>query len=358
MCGIADIVVGPYSFDVAFQSGREPSHPSRADFLTRSKLSSKRGYRALVQGRLPLDQVATGSAWHQDIRPFLRSVDPDTSFETPQGMAESLRAYDLLESDDRSSHSYRRENEAREQLTVDLALSSDIYSSKPFSPASKSSSPSRDLDDALETMSRATEAMSLSDSDLPPVRFGFLAPVPEAPETQTQTPEGQSQKVVMPLGVRLLLKEWDVGTDPETYSYHDPYGPQKPPPLPSMQSGRGRLYPMAPPAVAPSRTIEDQSQTQTKRPPMVVPAVSPAVASRPLNVPPPPSRPTLPVYGSGARSQDAMVMPSSQMPRDVVREVEESSQVMPSTQIVPGPFGGRPSATGKKKAVKKRLGGF
>src|ERR1700761_1140678 len=108
-------------FDIAFRSGEEPAHASRADFLTQSTLSSRRGFRALAQGRVPRETLINGAAWHFNLEPVLRMFVPDISCDV-QSMVERLHKYDLIMDECRSGSSLRRESEAREELAVDLAL--------------------------------------------------------------------------------------------------------------------------------------------------------------------------------------------------------------------------------------------
>ncbi|ETW86044.1 hypothetical protein HETIRDRAFT_310014 [Heterobasidion irregulare TC 32-1] len=305
------------TFDIAFRSGNEPSDPGRADFLTQSAFSTTRGYRAFVQDRIPLRKLAQQVPWHRDITPFLQRFVPEME-ELSHRADDSLRGYDLAPSDERPGLSLRRESEAREQLTLDLALSTDIFSVQPFSKQHALDP----FDEAIETMSRATEAISLTDTaDLPQVHFGYLNPVPQANHyTRLDNgPEEPSQGARAPLGVRLLLKEWDVGADPNAYVYHDPYGTE-------ILDG-GDIRRAAPVLLPPI----PRQQPQSQRPPMVVPTIA---AGPPI------------------------VSPL----RDVMQESQDSGfggsqEFVTNTQIVPGPFGARQTA-GKKKVGKKRIGGF
>ena len=114
----------------------------------------------------------------------------------------------------------RRESEAQEQLAVDLVLSIDVYSAQSLAKGETKETE----DDELETMSRAAEAMTLSERELPSNHFGYLSPIPVPDHPLPPKPaENASTSVVLPPGVRLLLAEWDIGADPDQYTYHDPY---------------------------------------------------------------------------------------------------------------------------------------
>ncbi|KAI0306378.1 hypothetical protein B0F90DRAFT_1923218 [Multifurca ochricompacta] len=161
------------TFDIAFRSGEEPVHASRADFLTQSALSSRRGFRALAQGRVPLETLIKGAAWHFNLEPTLQKFVPDISGDM-ESIMEQLSKYDLILDDYRSGSSLRRESEAREQLAVDLVLSTHVFSGQAF----ENLKVERTEEDRFETMSRAAQAMTLSEKGLPSVHFGYLNPIP------------------------------------------------------------------------------------------------------------------------------------------------------------------------------------
>lgn len=319
-------------FDVTFRSGNEPTNPSRADFLTGSSVNSVRGYRALAQDRIPREQLAQRAPWHHNWTPSLEHFVPDMS-NSAQELHDRLKRYDLLTDDYRPGPSIRSETEAREQLALDLALASDVYAPHPI----KQGEPSHHLDDdAFETMSRATEAMSIGLPEPPAVQFSFLRPVLQDHYDATKDIEGKQMEC--PLGVRLLLSEWEVGTDPQAYQYRDPYDSTEPPT--AVPLGRGRKAPAA-----------DVKTQPPRMPPVIAIAPTgppPVVASQPVR-----PRPIAQSQGAGVvhmGSQPTQPLPASSQP---------SSQEMPflSTQVLPGPFGGRP-APFKKKPAKKRMGGF
>jgi len=320
-------------FDIAFCSGEEPAHASRADFLTQSALSSRRGFRALAQGRVLRETLIDGAGWHFNLEPVLRMFVPDISCDV-QSMVERLHKYDLLMDECRSGSSLRRESEAREELAVDLALSTDVFSAQPFAKSKADFTE----DDRFETMSRAAEAMSISETGhAHPVQFGHLSPMAD------NAMDDASTDLELQPGVRLLLAEWDVGSDPDQFTYHDPYDDQ---------------HPVSTCAMVPSsmrkRAGKDQALvTQSQRPPLVATTAPPVIAD---------SRAAL--TNAMSASQPAMmteILAGSRKEAGSERASDLPSDphaIMASTQSVPGPFGGR--LPGKKKiaAVKKRVGGF
>jgi hypothetical protein len=290
--------------------------------LTQSTLSSRRGFRALAQGRVPRESLIKGAAWHFNLEPVLQRFIPDISGDV-QSIAERLRQYDLVLDDYRSGSSLRRESEAREQLAVDLVLSRDVYSGQSFAKGETKETE----DDELETMSRAAEAMTLSEAEreLPSSHFGYLSPIP-APD-HPSTP--------LPPGVRLLLAEWDIGADPDQYAYHDPYDDDQ-------QPATTRLIQR--------HEIRDGSQATQS-----LPVVAPPVVVR--------TRTAAPTAGISSISQPISSHPAGRFlgVTDFTGPDthNDSHPTMASTQVLPGRFGGRPPAGKKGGATgKKRVGGF
>ncbi|KAJ7688411.1 hypothetical protein B0H17DRAFT_657363 [Mycena rosella] len=301
------------SYDVLFRSGEEPSHSTRADFLTESVVNSARGYRALLQGRVSADSLKKDAPWNHGLTRTLSKFDADMLPDL-HTVAERLHRFDLKPGVERSAQSMNRESAAREQLALDLALSHHIYSPRVFSADG-------DPNSDLETM---TKTLSL-DGEPPPVAFGYLRPI-----AKSSTDDNEK---LLPMGVRLLLKDWDVGTDPRNYVYRDPYDGAIDEPAPIRRRP-------SPPAGLP------KERPDTQRPPPIVASSSnnPFEAGRRFisqdtNFP---RRPP-PMSGSQPVAMDAGLSGMSQ-------------EFMASTQILPGVYGGRPAL--KKKMVKKRVGGF
>lgn len=150
-------------------------------------------------------------------------------------------------------------------------------------------------------------------------------------------PTPLSQELDGPMGVQLLLKEWDVGTDPRDYTYADPYN--------DLDHGTTTARRLRSPLQSP-QTV---ALTQSQRPPLVIaskPFVSQVVpfpaASKPGGILKPASG--MPILRTGSQS----------IVRDLTFNASQQDY-MASTQILPGPHGGRQST---KKSTKKRLGGF
>jgi len=294
-----------------------------------SVLSSRRGFRALAQGRVPREILIKGAAWHVNLGPILQQFVPDIA-EDVQTIVERLHRYDLILDDYRSGSSLRRESESREQLAVDLALSTDVYSAQPFANAKAESEVTED--ERFDTMSQAAEAMTLSDMTLPSIHFGYLSPA-----MTHNSPATESTSLALPAGVRLLLSEWTAGTDPHQYTYRDPYDDQQPGATTFIHR-------------TPIRTQATQSQSITT----AAAAAAPPVVAR--------SRPAPPTIISSSQPVTRRRAGSLDDPDGVGLDTKSDSFApLVSTQVVPGPFGGRLPPVRKKAAsgnLKKRVGGF
>lgn len=333
------------SYEVALLSDPETRDGSRAGSLSSTLLNSVRGYRALVQGRIPREKLKRRAPWHLDISPTLQGFVPDMHHE-PCEIARNLEQLDLLSEGDRPASSLRTESEAREQLALDMVLSADVFSQRPVQKTSVNVN-----EDPLEVMSRATEAMSLNDMEPPVVKFGFLQPLgARCGEADTTLEDrtgarnvkdrkgdegGDKSNADASLGIRLLLSDWTVGSNPQEYVYEDPYGV-------SNVSTRKPPFMARYPTTVGATTLD-------QRPPTVVPIVPPVLSSA--------LRPSIAAHGRPA-SQPQMPPPMfGSQPAGMVWEPTGRSQdMLPSTQVLPGPHGGRhPPA---KKPTKKRVGGF
>ena len=245
--------------------------------------------------------LESGALWHHNVAPTLTCLD-GTLVSNIGELEELLRQYDLADGTDRSSTSLRLESTAREHLILDMALSFDVFSSQSFST-------SQDAGQALEVM---TEALSLGDEP-PPVSFGYLRPMQKEPV------EDGLQDFSSPLGVRLLLKDWDIGSDPEKYVYLDVY---------EGSTNSQPVRRMTPTHPTPILAIPQVSHV----PPQILPSTS-AFLSRNA-------------VGFGSQQNLASGVPTNS---------SWSQELVASTQVLPGAHGGRP---GKKKGGKKRVGGF
>jgi len=281
-------------FDVVFRCGEVTDHRSRADFLTQCAINSTSGYQAVLEGCIAPTAVVKTASWSHDIRSVLERLDVDMA-ESPAGIVDNLRRYDVTLIDP-APESLRRASQAREQLALDLALSADIFSSQTIL------NPSDQDSDELETMSRAAEALSLGDEP-PSIRFGFLRPIAEEDD------EDMSQRYIYPTGVRLLLKDWTIGTDPSKRADKDNY------------DGKEDLQ---------SKVSERPVAVDRQRPPLII-------------------------------SSDARESPTMGT-HGFVRSLRSPARSMPSTSQpmldISGSMAGTQVSSQGRKKVKKRLDGF
>jgi len=325
--------------DIACRLGDDPPDTDRADFLTPNPVTGKRGYRAWKQGRIDPQDLSQGSNWDFDLTGVLKSSTPDFSDDVGEVM-DGLQSHNLLLGDNRTKVSLKFENDACEQLALDLGMASHVYTSKPFSkPDAAPPDRAQTFEDVMADMSLATGALSINVSGPPPVHFGFLTPVIAGPMDRSPSvgPEGpQTGEVeLVPLGVRLLMDEWKVGEDPKDYKYFDPYNDD----ISSLaEPKRGTEEESVPRRNAQSQPMELTFQLN---PPTVVAArVPPLVAPSKATVK---EREKTPVGGGFTQANPLQAQGSSQ---DIVAV---------STQVEPGKFGDRKAVQKKRQ---KRVGGF
>ncbi|TFK30016.1 hypothetical protein FA15DRAFT_663336 [Coprinopsis marcescibilis] len=307
------------TYDVAFRAGEEPKSASRSDFLTGSILNSRRGYRGFQQGRLDSQTLSKGVAWHAKLDEIVERLDRNLASDMDE-TGKNLARYEVADYEQRPVESLRLEKANREQLTLDLALSQDVYSNHPLIETF-------DVDHALETM---TEALTLGEEP-PAVDFSFLKPSRRDHYNRAEATKG----IALGTATRLLLKEWDIGTNPDSYRYRNPYTAgneiaREPPP-----SKFAFPYPTPQSEPAP-----------TPRPPQVVIGKT----ANPHDM--------FPKSSSQPQVQQPMAGGSQQLGAAPRWQDESQTQGAPmaSTQVLPGVFGGRPAV--KKKPAKRRVGGF
>ncbi|KAF8447531.1 hypothetical protein L210DRAFT_3472417 [Boletus edulis BED1] len=307
------------TFDVISGIADGNGHTSHADFLAGTNINSKQVFDALTRGQIATEKLAGPAQWHYDIQntsiPALRHHPINCN-----ALNDYLKKLNLVSEIERHDSSMQRETEAREQLVVDLVLSNDVYSAREISKHHFA---------AGEAASNAgARPMEMSYSEEPSeVKFGYFRPIRKAGAnhyTEGNQDGEQDSRVSSPLGVRLLLAEWELGTDPKDYTYRDPYGVADIDEQPIPQYRK--------PLVAIPMTQKKQMPPQ--RPPAVV-----TVATQP---------PVVRAVERAAPTTGSQIVQRTQsQPFDVGLDALSQEPMMMSTQVLPGPFGGRPAA-GKK----------
>jgi hypothetical protein len=313
------------SYDIAFRAGDDGDRATKASYLNESLVQSKRGYNALKRGDLSPKSIK--APLHLFLLPTLQKFDKSLSADLNE-MADYLQKFRLSDDVENASQIREHEENASRQLILDLALSFDVFSETPVSKYGK----------AVQTLENMTEALSLGDEP-PPIEFGYLKPLKKKDLYAAKDKEELSWSGLdMPMGVRLLLQGWDT-SDPESYEYQDLYkAADEPSPMQFKKS-----Y---------SQSQSQVSVIQSQRPPQVL-----ASNVTGFSQPDPFRRAAPKVQSSQTPTLSTLGPTPESLPVAGPHYGSSQSQdIMASTQILPGPHGGRPS--GKKKPPKKRMGGF
>lgn len=319
-------------YDICLRADEEPDEDSRANFFADGIINLNHGYGALVRNELPIQSIASGAAWRCNFKPFLSRMGLGGT-DNWDDMRGRLEAFNLSYSTPELF--VQQEKESQEQLIIDLALSSMALSAQPISAPAASTQVGE-----LESMSLAIKALTVDD-ELPEIQPGYLRPrhkvginhYPDASRDKDAIVQPtQDVDFSTPLGVRLLLSEWEVGTDVESYKYCDPY---------NTDSGdlQKRTACTAP-------VIAQTMMASSQRLPLVIPGIAP-------RLPPIHTAPRLWKTSSSQPQGFAADIPYG----NYSQPSQPSQELMASTQVLPGTHGGRP-APSNKKLVKKRLGGF
>ncbi|KAL4077135.1 hypothetical protein V8B97DRAFT_1939889 [Scleroderma yunnanense] len=313
--------------DVVTHVAEESKIPAWADFFAGCIMDHKQSFRALMRGDLSCQDLASRAPWHHSILDTVRHLPYEISSDWST-FHEWLKKLESEPDGEKSTASLQRRSEAREHVVVDLALSCDVFSPQPIvKPSSMNTKPAAILGE--------TSGDSVPEEP-PEVQFGYFRPIRKvgvnhytnAGETSVLLPE-ESAAVSSPLGVRLLLSEWQTGVDVENYVYHDPYNTTESVPIPAPPR-RKQALPTSPP-------VPQIIVASKRRPPAVMTAA--------------PTQPPWELFGT-------RTVEYSHSQGTAFNSIPDSSQeLMTSTQVLPGPHGGRP-VVGKKKVAKKRMGGF
>ncbi|KAF9520593.1 hypothetical protein BS47DRAFT_1335765 [Hydnum rufescens UP504] len=376
------------TFDLAFRAGAEPLRPSRADFLNGSALR----YDLLQRSRIrpiPLDDIVQGSTWSFDMTPLMQKLDDE--FLTPASdpfpsrpsallSSESFAGFNCLpgfrDAADDSLHyatataaSSKREKDAVEALALDLSLSRHMFAIRRPAPPQEVHPEAGADEDVADALSHATQSLSIAAKEPPAARFGYFRPRFMG---SNDTPKASKDRE-QPLGVRLLLSEWPLAVSVDSYRYTDPYdsGADHASNVQFSQSRHSRSrqpVPASSQRLAPAAVTTISSQPPARLPPTLQSFAPPpqATASSIPRTYPASQQPFSRVHTSGSQalprerrwmgegfaSQD----PGYGLDMDIDADEAEP---MTSTQILPGRYGGRPvDLSGKKKVVKRRVGGF
>ncbi|CAE6435424.1 unnamed protein product [Rhizoctonia solani] len=282
-------------------------------------------------------------SWSYDLLKTQAHIWPGLS---PTPTVDDLLAFSVL--DNASERASKRDKEARQEIALDLALSTTVYSTVPFQPSRPKLRPApvaRDNDDMLSV---AASALTLEGIEPPHVQH--VQPCPTKGLVDGKKGAEQRQSLV----ARLLASEWDPDSSPGDYEFHDPYNQDYDEAMPAwklmartkadkelleqaklrLMSGRAAMAPVG------SVLLPSVQISRTKPP-----AISNPVAVRVVRQVE--SQPEL------AAKQTA----SDQLGEATSSQMNGSSQAA-NTQVLPGPFGVRPGGSAAPKKKKSRLPGF
>ncbi|KAI6005689.1 hypothetical protein EDD15DRAFT_2213172 [Pisolithus albus] len=274
------------------------------------------------RGGIPVKELASLTPWSYNLLGTMRRL----RYDIPDDLStftEHLKKLQLEPGGENAESFLRRQTEAQEQLAIDISLSCDVFSPRPIAMP-------RSTGAVSERFYEENRHAGVTDEP-PDVEFSFFRPFLKIGANHYMIPEETSPKLTeedtkisCPLGVRLLLADWEVGSDVENYTYCDPYNATEV----DRASGPRRKQVLRTPAPTQSTVVPSQ------RPPTVVAA-------------------------TGARSAVTHTTKQSYSQETAFHPTFDtfSQDPMPSTQVLPGPYGGR-STVGKKKPTKKRIGGF
>ncbi|QRV91072.1 RNA polymerase I-specific transcription-initiation factor [Ceratobasidium sp. AG-Ba] len=247
------------------------------------------------------------------------------------------------------------DEQAREEISLDLALAMTTYSSLPFQPSRPRLPPAPLARDDDELLSVAASALNLEETE--PPQLEHIQPCPT--EGLVDGTKGAEQR--QSLVVRLLASEWDPDSSVDDYEFFDPYGQDYDESMPAWKLS--------------ARTKADRQTLQRAKSAFSMARAGPSIPSfsKPLPLPSMQiPRPKLPVPAplvTGVKKGPSRLVESQPEPTvtqtmsSQPRELDNSqlpqagNSQIPSTQVLAGPFGGRPGATPARKK-KPRLAGF
>lgn len=219
--------------------------------------------------------------------------------------------------------------EACEQLILDTTLASGVYSTRPLLPF-----------DPLQLSDHSNQPHPPK-SDPPPLHFSYFKPQLKRSDPDPGMEGNWKKPSLESVGARMLLSEWKVGSDPQSYVWSNPYIEEEP--QDDVPQSKDRHSSVHKARKTTHATPFSSSQASTGLPTsQPVRQISTIVEESPIprsNFFVSASQPT---QNIASRGRMGFTMPSS--------------PAFGTSQILPGAFGGRPAAVVKK--AKKRISGF
>lgn len=312
------------TFDlIAYEKSKVP-----ANFFTGCTANGNSAFQAVARGDIPIKELASLAPWSYNILGTMHRLPYDIS-EDWSTFREHLKKLQLESDREGAGNSLRLQTEAQEQLVVDLALSCDVFSPRPITKP-------HPTEIGFGTISEENRRTGVTDEP-PDVEFSFFHPIRKiganhyvAAEKTSPALTEDDTKVSCPMGVRLLLAEWEVGSDVKNYTYRDPYTATEV----DHPSGPRRKQALRIPPPTQSTVVPSQ------RPPTVV-----ATGTRPQ------------WEVTGTQVAHAAKQSYSQETTSYPKlDTFSQDPIQTNTQVLSGPYGGRLMVG--KRPTKKRIGGF
>lgn len=237
-----------------------------------------------------------------------------------------------------STDSHTRYQRDVRRLVLDLTLSRMVVHSEELGTAPgdsvRASQEPATADDLFE---RAGQLTLNDESDSHPGPFEWLPP--RSGFDQDFGPsDGPTEADLDSPTARVLLGDWKIGTDPTQLTWRDWRRGTSAVPTPVRRPVR----PLPSPRASATQTFAQSQQDTHYRPPTIAQPRSQWALHASNSIP------NILAHGQGTRSSPPPVLHSSQSYQDLGG----------NTQAEPGPFGGRLDSKVRKKAAKKRVGGF
>lgn len=290
-------------------------------------------------------QSRESAPWSWDISSTQALICPAL---TPTPSPDDLAAFST--GDDTSESIVKKDEEARQEIALDLALAMTAYSVAPFQPSRPRLPPTAPVRDDDDMLSIAASALTLEDTE--PPHLQHVQPCPTIGLVDGKRGAEQRQSLV----TRLLAMEWDPDSSPNDYEFFDPYNQDCDETTPawrlmaqtkadkqSLERAKSRFLGI------PVSTGFRADLGSMPLPPIQISRPGPPIIPKPVAV-----RTTVPLRHAQSQPEPlANQMTLSQSHGPLSSQMGEGSQVR--TQVVPGPFGGRSNIAKKKKS---RLPGF
>ncbi|KAG9104553.1 hypothetical protein FRC06_001333 [Ceratobasidium sp. 370] len=302
-------------------------------------------------------QTREAVSWSFDLSEIQRRLSPSSiPAPSPKELAVfSTTQVSVGAGEDALSETGAKDERAREEIALDLALAATIHSSLPFQPSRPRLPPAPITRGDDEMLSVAASALTLEEAE--PPHLNHVQPCPTEGLIDGKAGAEQRQSLV----VRLLASEWDPDSSVDDYQFFDPYGQDYDVSMPAWKLS--------------ARTKADRETLQQAKSVFSAARAGPSVrlVNKPLLPSTQISRPkpvTMKQDAKRARKglsrlgesqpEPPVTQTMSSQPRgpehSQTSQMVGSSQI-PSTQVLAGPFGGRPGTTTTRKK-KPRLAGF